>query len=214
VIHPAPRRVAVVGLGSGDTAWAAGLRRETQSVAVFEISSPQPRILRRVSAERTLPELAFFLADPRVAIRIEDGRRALEATHDEGFDAIETDAIWPESAGSGNLYSLEFFEACRRRLRPGGLMCTWAPTPRVRATFRTVFPHVLDVDSGVILVGSPYPIQLDRPAWEARLREAEGYLGELRARAVLDRLLTLAPADGPIDPDVNRDLYPRDEFGR
>jgi predicted membrane-bound spermidine synthase len=214
VIHPAPRRVAVVGLGSGDTAWAAGLRKETQSVTVFEISSPQPRILRRVSAERTLPELAFFLADPRVAILIEDGRRALESTRDEGFDAIETDAIWPESAGSGNLYSLEFFEACRRRLRPGGLMCTWAPTPRVRATFRTVFPHVLDVDSGVILVGSPYPIQLDRPAWEARLREAEGYLGELRARSVLDRLLTLAPADGPIDPDVNRDLFPRDEFAR
>ena len=24
MIHPAPRQVAVVGLGSGDTAWAAG----------------------------------------------------------------------------------------------------------------------------------------------------------------------------------------------
>ena len=51
-------------------------------------------------------------------------------------------------------------------------MCTWSPTPRVRATFRTVFPHVLDVDSGVILIGSRYPIQLDLPAWEARLDES------------------------------------------
>ena len=33
-----------------------------------------------------------------------------------------------------------------------------------------VFPHVLDVDSGVILIGSRYPIQIDVPAWEARLR--------------------------------------------
>jgi predicted membrane-bound spermidine synthase len=212
VVHAAPRRVAVVGLGSGDTAWAAGLRRETQSVTVFEISSPQPRILRRIVLERSLPELAGFLADPRMAIRLEDGRRALEALRGEGFDAIETDAIWPESAGSGNLYSLEFFETCARRLRAGGLMCTWAPTPRVRATFRTVFPHVLDVDGGVILIGSRYPIQIDVPAWEARLQQSEAYLGELRAQAVRDRLRALVPASGPIDVALNRDLFPRDEF--
>jgi predicted membrane-bound spermidine synthase len=212
VVHAAPRRVAVVGLGSGDTAWAAGLRRETQSVTVFEISSPQPRILRRIVEQQSLPELASFLADPRMTIRLEDGRRALEALRGEGFDAIETDAIWPESAGSGNLYSLEFFETCARRLRAGGLMCTWAPTPRVRATFRTVFPHVLDVDGGVILIGSRYPIQIDVPAWEARLQQSEAYLGELRAQAVRDRLRALVPASGPIEGLLNRDLYPRDEF--
>jgi len=212
VIHPAPRQVAVVGLGSGDTAWAAGLRRETQSVSVFEISLPQPRILRRISEQQSLPELATFLADPRVAIRLEDGRRAFEAMRGEVFDAIETDAIWPESAGSGNLYSLEFFEACARRLRAGGLMCTWAPTPRVRTTFRSVFPHVLDVDSGVILIGSRYPIQIDRPAWDARLAASEDYLGELRVQAVREKLRNLAPADGAIGADLNRDLFPRDEF--
>jgi predicted membrane-bound spermidine synthase len=212
VIHSMPRRVAVVGLGSGDTAWAAGSRRETESVTVFEISLPQPRILRRVAAQQNLPELASFLSDPRVAIRLEDGRRALEALRGEAFDAIETDAIWPESAGSGNLYSLEFFETCAGRLRVGGLMCTWAPTRRVRATFRSVFPHVLDVDGGVILIGSRYPIQIDVPAWEARLLRSEPYLGELRAQAVRGRLQQLTPAAGPIDGLLNRDLFPRDEF--
>ncbi len=213
VIHPAPRRVAVVGLGSGDTAWAAGLRRETESVSVFEISLPQPRILRRIVLERSLPELASFLRDPRMSIRLEDGRRAFEAMRGEAFDAIETDAIWPESGGSGNLYSLEFFETCARRLRAGGLMCTWAPTPRVRATFRSVFPHVLDVDSGVILIGSRYPIQLDRQAWEARLSQSEAYLGELRTQTVREKLRNLKPAAGPIEGLLNRDLFPRDEFG-
>jgi spermidine synthase len=212
VIHPKPRRVAVVGLGSGDTAWAAGARRETESISVFEISLPQPRILRRIVEQQSLPELASFLTDPRVAIRLEDGRRALEALRGEAFDAIETDAIWPESAGSGNLYSLEFFETCAQRLRAGGLMCTWAPTPRVRTTFRSVFPHVLDVDSGVILIGSRYPIQIDVKVWETRLAQAEAYLGELRAQAVRDRLRALVPASGPIDVLLNRDLFPRDEF--
>jgi len=213
IVHPAPRQVAVVGLGSGDTAWAAGCRRETQSVTVFEISSPQPRILRRYAALEPLPELRAFLADPRVTLRLEDGRRALEAGA-TAYDAIETDAIWPESAGSGNLYSLEFFRACARRLRPGGLMCTWAPTPRVRATFRSVFEHVLDAEGGVILVGSEYPLQLDAPAWQARLEAATAYLGELRAQAVRERLASLVPAGGPIEGLPNRDLFPRDEFAR
>ena len=162
--------------------------------------------------EQSLPELARFLADPRVAIRLEDGRRAFEAMRGEAFDAIETDAIWPESAGSGNLYSLEFFETCARRLKAGGLMCTWAPTSRVRTTFRSVFPHVLDVDSGVILVGSRYPIQIDRVAWEKRLAQSEAYLGELRVQTVREKLRNLKPAEGPIEADVNRDMFPRDEF--
>jgi spermidine synthase len=213
LVHPAPRRVAVIGLGSGDTAWAAGCRRETDSVTVFEISSPQPRILRRVAAQEPLPELRAFLADPRVALRLEDGRRALEASQD-AYDTIETDAIWPEVAGSGNLYSLEFFRNCARRLRPGGLMCTWAPTPRVRATFRAVFAHVLDAEGGVILVGSEYPLQLDVAGWEARLEAATAYLGELRARAVREQLRSLVPAAGPIEGLPNRDLFPRDEFAR
>jgi spermidine synthase len=212
VIHPAPRDVAVVGLGSGDTAWGAACRRETRSLTVYEISSPQPRVLRRIAAQHELPELASFLADPRLVLRLEDGRRALEALPGEAYDSIETDAIWPESAGSGNLYSLEFFETCARRLRAGGIMCTWAPTPRVRATFRSVFPHVLDVDSGVILIGSRYPIQIDRPAWEARLEQASDYLGSLRTEAVRARLRSLTPALGPIEGTLNSDLFPRDEF--
>ncbi len=213
IVHPAPRRVAVVGLGSGDTAWAAGCRRETQSVTVFEISSPQPRLLRRFAAQEPLGELRTFLRDPRVELRLEDGRRALEASP-AAYDTIETDAIWPEAAGSGNLYSLEFFRACARRLRPGGLMCTWSPSARVRATFRSAFAHVLDSDGGAILIGSEYPLQIDPGAWQARLEAATPYLGELRAYQIGGRLAALKPAEGPIEGELNRDLFPRDEFGR
>jgi predicted membrane-bound spermidine synthase len=211
LVHPAPRSVAVVGLGSGDTAWAAGCRRETQSVTVFEISSPQPRALRRYSSQQGLGELRTFLSDPRVDLRLEDGRRALEASA-TAYDAIETDAIWPESAGSGNLYSLEFFRACARRLRPGGLVCTWAPTERVKATFQTVFPHVLEAEDGVILIGSQYPLQMDLAAWLSRLSASTAYLGELRAQQIADRLRGLRPAAAPAQVLPNRDLFPRDEF--
>ncbi len=128
ILHEAPRHVALIGLGSGDTAWAAGCRQETERLTVFEISSPQPRILGRLARLTPLPDLDRLLADPRLQIVVADGRHALssEATR---YDVIEVDALRPQSAGSGNLYSVEFFEACAARLAPGGLVCTWSPTP-------------------------------------------------------------------------------------
>ncbi|HVQ27833.1 MAG TPA: fused MFS/spermidine synthase, partial [Planctomycetota bacterium] len=131
-VHEAPHDVAVVGLGSGDTAWASAWRPETRSLTVFEISAPQPRILWRLVGFIDMFDTRHLLEDPRLRIRIEDGRKALEARSDT-YDVIETDATWPETAGSGNLYSVEFFRAAARRLRPGGVMCTWAPTVRVVA---------------------------------------------------------------------------------
>jgi spermidine synthase len=210
-VHAAPRDVAVVGLGSGDTAWASAWRPETRSLTVFEISAPQPRILWRLVGFLDVVDTRHLLEDPRLHIRIEDGRKALEA-RDDRFDLIETDATWPETAGSGNLYSLEFFRAASRRLRPGGLMCTWAPTPRVVATFRSVFPYALEAEGGDVLIGSLEPIAYAREAWTARAATATPYLGAARVRDVLEAVSKLKPAGAPPSVSLNRDLWPRDEY--
>ena len=55
MIHPAPVDVAIIGLGSGDTAWASASRPETRSLTVFEISGPQPKLLRQLAAEARVP---------------------------------------------------------------------------------------------------------------------------------------------------------------
>jgi len=209
-IHPSPRRVAVVGLGSGDTVWAASYRRETLVTTAFEISHPQPRVLWRLVGLVDLPDVRRLLEDPRLRMRFADGRKALEAEV-ATYDIIETDAAWAESAGSGNLYSVEFFESLARRLNPGGVACTWAPTPRVTRTFRTVFAHVLASDSGV-LVGSRDPIPFEPEVWVERLAAGEAYLGTSRAHEVGEELLRLRPASGPIEGSLNRDLFPRDEL--
>jgi predicted membrane-bound spermidine synthase len=210
-VHAAPHDVAVVGLGSGDTAWASAWRPETRSLTVFEISAPQPRILWRLVGLIDMFDTRHLLEDPRLRIRIEDGRKALEARGDR-YDLIETDATWPETAGSGNLYSVEFFGAAARRLRPGGLMCTGAPTPRVVATFRSVFPHVLEAEGGDVLIGSLDPIAFEPDAWAARAATGTPYLGASRVSDVVEAVRKLRPA-GPL-PQVlpNRDLWPRDEY--
>lgn len=216
LIHPAPREVAIVGLGSGDTAWAAACRPETRSVTVFEISGPQPRLLRRLAVREGIPDLRKFLDDPRLTIRIADGRNAL-AHDDRKYDLIEADALWPQVASSGNLYSIEFFQECSRRLKPQGIMCTWAPTPRVFASFSKVFPHVLKSYNRAIVVGSAEPLPVETALWLERLESpaVQAYLGSQVAPTIRGVLAGMAPPHKRQryrDRDYNRDLDPRDEF--
>jgi spermidine synthase len=218
LVHPAPRDVAVIGLGSGDTAWAAGCRRaETQRVRVYEICSPQLGLLSALAATpEPPPKLGRFLRDPRLEVRIADGRHALSVS-DVSYDLVEMDPLPPSSPYSGNLYSLEFFALCARRLKPGGVLCTWGPTARVRRTFLRAMPHVLELADGSILLGSNRPLALDLAAWEERVMSdaVRSYLGDDRAREVRSILQTARPAEAVgMDEDVNRDLVPRDEFNR
>lgn len=214
-MHPSPRDVAIVGLGSGDTAWGAASAPESQAITVFELSAPQPDLLRRLAGADALPDLQSLLDDPRIEVVVADGRKALVAS-DRGYDVIEADAILPSVAYSGNLYSVEFFEIGARRLKPGGLMCTWAPTPRVRASFCRVFPHVVAVGDGDVLLGSNEPIAWEPDAWRARLQRARAHLGEARYQDVARSLSRATPLTGcgEARADLNHDLFPRDEFAR
>ena len=211
IVHKAPLDVAIIGLGSGDTAWAASCRSETRSVRVFEISSPQPRVLRRLVAAVGMPDTRRLLQDPRVRIQIEDGRKALEAA-ETSYDLIEADATWPETGGSGSLYSLEFFRSAGRRLKPGGVMCTWAPTARIKATFMAAFPYVLEHEAAELLVGSLEPLRFAPAAWHRRSLAAEAYLGWERLSDVQRVLAGLHPAGAAPRVRLNRDLFPRDEY--
>ena len=143
-----------------------------------------------------------------------DGRHALERGG-ESYDVIEMDALPPSSPYSGTLYSREFFRLCRRRLAPGGVMCAWAPTPRAARTFADVYPHVLSVAEGRVLLGSESPLAVDVAAWSQRLDRADvrAYLGSARAERVRAHLekARVEPAEGAV-ADVNTDLHPRDEF--
>ena len=214
IVHPDPRRVAVVGLGSGDTAWAAGCRSGTSFVRVFEICAPELRLLQRLAPVAQDAKLSAFLTDPRIEIVVADGRHALQR-RDESYDVIEMDALPPSSPYSGTLYSREFFALCRRRLAPGGVMCTWAPTPRVARTFAAAFPHVLSVAEGRVLLGSGTPLAVDVAAWSQRLDRADvrAYLGAARAERVRAHLekARVEAGDGAAF-DLNTDLHPRDEF--
>ncbi len=219
IVHPSPRDIAIIGLASGDTPWASGLRAETRSITIFEVFRPQPSLLEAAArfgwpGEPALDHLRVFLKDDRVRVVIADGRKALESG-EVLYDVIEADALWPEAAMSGNLFSVEFFELCARRLKPGGLMCSWTPTPRIRRTFRQAFPHVLALEGGGFSLGSNEPLTLDVGAWLERLESpaVRSYLGSAETAAEIRQRLEKAYLR--VDPpraEFNHDLFPKDEF--
>lgn len=218
ILHPAPSRVLVIGIGSGGTPYGATVNPATREVRAIELIGPVLAALRDIAAAQPEGGVAALLADRRVTLEYGDGRRAL-TRGDDRFEVIEADAILPQSSHSGLLYSAEYLAAVRRRLSPGGLYVQWAPSWRVVDSFLSAFPHVAMLTPANIMIGSDRPIPLDQAALLQRLRGPE-FLGFVQRGnpAVRDVASLIA---GPVQvwtPDMPRpaapltDMFPRDEF--
>ena len=93
-------------------------------------------------------DAAEILSSPNGHIVVDDGRRYLERTTEQ-YDVITIDPPPPvEAAGSGLLYTQEFYNVVRQRLRPGGILQQWLPDgdDEVRASVARAllnsFPYV------------------------------------------------------------------------
>jgi predicted membrane-bound spermidine synthase len=219
LVHPDPKAVAIIGLGSGDTVYAGAARPETTSVVCVEIVRPQLHTLRQLAGRDSYPALPALLGDPRITHLAGDGRAYLQHTS-QRFDVIEADALRPTSAYSGNLYSEAYFTLLKNRLTPNGLAATWVPSQRVHDTFVRVFPYGVSLPG--ILLGSNQPFEID-PAVVAA-RAADPRVREYFRRAGVDIEQLIGQfLNGPsarFGPDfdrtpltdINTDLFPRDEF--
>ena len=158
------------------------------------------------------------LSDPRVRLTIADGRHQMLVSP-ETYDVIVAEAIVPESAHSGLLFSIEFFRQIKQRLNPGGLCVEWAPTQRTIDTFRHVFPYV--VRTGNALIGSeqPFDFSLDqlrrgaaRPGAARTSPPAAGRRRRCSPGSSKTPVQRWTPGDPPPSDDINTDLFPKDEY--
>ena len=91
------------------------------------------------------------------------------------YDVITADVIHPIFAGSGNVYSVEYFRQMRRVLNPGGIVLQWvagteAEYKTIARTFLSVFPGTTAWVAGGLLVGSVEPLRLRRSDFEWKLK--------------------------------------------
>lgn len=219
LVHPSPTDVVIIGLGSGDTVYAASSRPESARITCIEIVGPQLPTLMAWAERDGYGGLERLLGDPRIQHVVGDGRAFLRSTA-QRFDVIEADALRPTSAFSGLLYSEEYFALVKARLKPGGLAITWAPTRRIHDGFVKVFPHVASLPG--LLIGSPDPFPLVRDTVMSRAAAPDVREHFARAKVDIEALLSRYLEQPPVrmDPsgdrtrltDVNSDLFPKDEF--
>ena len=146
----------------------------------------------------------------------DDGRRRLTADG-KRYDIIVADAIDFDNSMITYLYSVEYYTLVREPLKPGGLVCVLARTPRIRAAVRRAFPYTVYFRDDLILAGAD-PIVIDKDLWLLRLHSDHvvDYIGKPRMREIA-AFVAQARYPEPAPPgafrDANRDLDPRDEFG-
>ncbi len=120
LLHPEPRDVCIIGLGSGVTLGAA-LRHPIASADVVEIS---PEVVEASSFFAA--DNGRALEDPRTHLIVGDGRSHLQLTS-RRYDVIISEPSNPWMAGVASLFTREFFEAARSRLAPGGIITPVGP---------------------------------------------------------------------------------------
>ena len=224
LLHPQPREVAFLGLGTGLTAAGALPHPEVEQITIVEL------IPEVVDAARLLGEHNFGLVDrPEVDILIDDARHALLAST-KRFDVIVSDLFVPWESETGYLYTVSHYSVAQRRLREGGLFCQWLPLYQLGAgefeliadSFATVFPHTTiwwgQLQSRrpiVALIGTEEPIEMNAQIINGRLdhlgKSALARDDEIRtAQHLYERL---AGRWLPRNPDrLNTDEHPRVEF--
>ncbi len=168
-----PKDVLVIGLGSGVTAGAV-TRYPVKHLTVVELEAAVVEASRFFNHVNHRP-----LEDPRTRVVLNDGRNFLLTTR-ERYDVIISEPSNPWMTGASSLFTQDFFQLGRARLREGGLFCQWLqlygmdPVMLRTAirTFQAVFPHVLifqTVSSDLLLLGSERPLLLDLPRLQAQL---------------------------------------------
>lgn len=115
-LHRGPRRVAMLGLGSGSWAQVVSHLPTVEELVVVEINAGYLEILRRYPLVRSL------LENPKVSIVVDDGRRWLARAGDERFDMIVANVTLHWRINSSHLLSREFFALAAARLRPDGVL--------------------------------------------------------------------------------------------
>lgn len=142
--HPEPKSVLIIGGGEGATAREVLRHPSVGKVVMVDIDGELVDL-----CSRHMPEWSQgAFEDPRLELIISDGRKYLEET-EQLFDVVILDLTDPlPGTPSVYLYTKEFYELVKSRLRPEGVMVTQSTSLRytldtaakIRNAVASVFP--------------------------------------------------------------------------
>lgn len=193
LLHPAPRKVCVVGGGEGATLREVLRYPSVETAVMVDID----RDVVEACREHLPSWHQGAFDDPRTRLLFQDARAYLEETQ-ETFDVILVDISEPLEGGPAfRLFTREFYQVLRKRLGPEGTVAIQAGSvsigrhdlyTAVASTLKTAFscvaPYCTAVPSfampwGFVLAGTgDSPTDLSPETVDRRL--AERVRGELR----------------------------------
>ncbi len=222
--HPGAQRVVIIGMGAGYTAKAVA----AFPVQRIEVAEIEPAVVEgaRAFAARN----GNVLEDRRLRVIAADGRNYIQATPQQ-FDVIISMPSNPWIAGVANLYTREFYELARGKLRPDGAFAQWVQNYHMSPddlrmilhTFAESFPHVslwaVD-ESDLILLGTLREQAISHRALRTIFAENPAAREDLARLGFLDpfglRAMYLMGNDGlrrfARGAELNSDDLPRLEF--
>src|SRR5260370_2347711 len=107
--HPAPRRVLLIGLGSGMTASAVARYPDVERVDVVEI---EPAVMQAAPVLEKLNR--GVLRDPRLRVHLDDARNFLLTSRDL-YDLIISEPSNPWISSAATLCTDEHYASFRQR---------------------------------------------------------------------------------------------------
>ncbi len=214
LLHPEPKQTLLIGFGTGSTAYGATLHGG--HVTCVELEAGQ------CGAAKFFRELNHGVErHPRFSLYVDDGRNWL-LTVPRRYDVIARDTLQPKQCQ--DLFTREFYQLCRNRLEPGGMLSAILPIDLcpdeayfkdLIRTFQSVFPHTSLWYVGpqlALLVGGTEPLRIDWPLWRKRYQNpalvADLKLVDLQDPAAMASYLLMAgdtlrsyTGEGPVVTD-------------
>ena len=186
--HPGPRSALVVGGGDGGAVEELLKHPGMERVVLAELDADVVQLAREWLGH--IHRGAFD--DPRVELRMGDAR-ALIASCEERFDQIVLDLTDPFGPAL-DLYTVEFYQDCRRALHPGGVLSLHLGSPihlpgsmaRIAASLRAAFPIVRPYLQYVPLYGTLWCMAMASDSTDPAFLDATEVDARIAARGLQD----------------------------
>ena len=207
LFHPVPRDVLMIGLSSGSWAQVVANNPAVRTLTVIEIN---PGYLKLIAQE---PEVESLVANPKVTIVTDDGRRWLNLNPERHFDAIVSNTTWYFRANVTNLLSAEFFTLVKDHLNPGGIFFyNTTDSARAQRTGCVVFGEGARFTNHMVV--SATPIDWDFQRWRRTLEvyriDGRGQFdpGSLDDSVLLDKAEAMSASLNSKAPYAERPIEP------
>jgi spermidine synthase len=197
--RPNAEKIMMVGLAAGYSAGAVTLHTSPTEIDLVEIEGTI------IAASRFFDEWNHKpLDDPRVNMIVNDARNELNLQAPGTYDLIISEPSNPWLTGVSNLFTREYFQLGKSRLKPDGIWSQWIQlygmdTEDLRSllgtfsdTYNYVHMYSTIYDADLVLVGSDSPLDMNANRFQTEISSSPALQQELEEIDIFSSLDLLA----------------------